>query len=84
MTCAVDLDAVTGVVHDRNVGITGRGGESDDRLPKPLNSEIIPGFDHVEACGLEQCRNRCGIVGRAPQRSGILVRRVADHKRDAF
>jgi len=81
---AIDLDTVTRVVDDGNVGIASLIGEFPQRPPHVGGLKIESRVDKVETRALQGPSDGCGVIGRVWKQSCVLVVGVADHERDAL
>ena len=81
---AVHLEPMTGVEHDRHVGVARVQGKLADRAPQIEGEDVAANLDHVEADVLEQLGDRGSVVRRVGKRDRVLIARVADDERDAF
>ena len=81
---AADLDAVAGVIHDRNVGIARGVGEVPDHPAHRAAAQVVLRFHDVEARGAEQRGDGAGVFLRIGQRPDVGIVRIADDQRDAL
>ena len=78
----VDLEAVAGVVEERDVGGPGGLEEVADHRGH-LGLGQVRAADHLEAERVERVGDVGGVVDRVLQRVEVGVGAVADHQRDA-
>ena len=69
----VNLNAMPGVVDDRDIGVSGRFGELANGAAKIGNAEIALAIYHVEACRSEQGGHRVSVACRIGQLRDLLV-----------
>ena len=81
---AVDLDAVTGVIDDGDVGAAGLGAEIPQRPPHVLGRQVVAGIDDGEAGLLEGLDQKVGVVGGVGELGRALIGRIAHHQRHAL
>ena len=81
---AIDLDAMTGVEHQRHVGASDLVGKIPDHVPHLGVADVFLGIDDVEVGLLQHVGHRGCVFRRIWQLVDMLIRRIADHQRDAF
>src|SRR5258706_785166 len=81
---AVDLNAVSGKVDDRDVGVAQRLGEIADGAPHLHQVDVAARLDDREAGGPQQDGYRRPIVHRIGEPADMLVVRVPNYQRDAL
>src|SRR5579871_3370948 len=81
---AVDLDAVPGVVDDRDIGLARGVGEFADGAAQVDDAEIALIVDDVEAGLLEQGSDRICIARRVGEPRDLLIFGDADDEGDAL
>ena len=77
------LEPVTGVIHERHVGISCRGREPRDGILHQRPVEIDAEID-LEADLLERLPDVAGVIHRVTKRLEPLVRAVADNQRHSL
>ena len=83
---ARQLHAVAGIIHHRH-RIRAAAGDLAGKLLHRLDHLIVAEVrcgNHLEAGGIEQLRDRLGIVAGIGELDGVLIFRIADHQRDAL
>src|SRR5262249_23517511 len=81
---AVELHAVPGIKHDRNVGVPRLLRELTNGPAQIGADEVAAKIDDVETDVLDQLGDGRRVVRRVGEPSGVLIGRVADDERDAL
>ena len=81
---AIQLDAVPGIIDNRNIRIPALVAEVAQRLAQLADGQVQFGLDGIEACRLEHRGNRRRIVRGIAELGHVPVGRIADHQRHAL
>ena len=81
---AVDLDAVSGVVDDRDVGIARLVGEIAHHPAHVGVADVLLRVHDIEPRLPQHVGHRRRVPGRVGQPGDVLIGGITDHQRDAF
>src|SRR5262249_38898452 len=81
---AVHLDAVSGIVDDRDIGVARHVRELANGATDHRDSKIRAAVDHVKAGIAQQFRDGGGVIDRIGHTWDVLIGRIADHERNAL
>ena len=81
---AIKLDAVPGIIDNRDIRVPAPVAEVAQRLAQLADGQVQFGLDRVEACRLEHRGNSRRVVRGIAELGHVPVGRIADHQRHAL
>ena len=81
---AIQLDAVPGIIDNRDIGVAAPVAEVAQRLAQLADGQVQFGLDRVEARRLEHRGNSRRVVRGIAELGHVPVGRIADHQRHAL